>query len=114
MFYRAQRKIIFNRILKKGESSLHDFWQKSSNELKETKEAEKVFTKYVEGKEVTIEERAILKNQTLDLIKIIFVGVPLAVIPGFSVIMVVIVRLGRKYNFNILPSSFAAPKKEVE
>lgn len=98
MFYRAQRKIIFKSFLKKGEDSLHDFWQKSRNEIMETKQAEKVFVKYIGRKEVTNEEKTILKNQTFDIVKIIFIGVPLAVIPGFSVIMILIVRVGKKYN----------------
>lgn len=106
------RKNIFKSILKKGEDSLHDFWQKSRNEIKETEQAEDVFEKYIGGKEVTREEKEILKNQTFDIAKIVFIGVPLAVIPGFSLLMVLIVKLGRKYNFNILPSSFASPKKK--
>ncbi len=113
MFYSEQRKNIFKRILKKGENSLHEFWQKSRNEIKETQQAEQIVEKYFEGKEVTREEKEILKNQTFDMAKIIFVGVPLAVIPGFSVVMILMVKAGKKYNFNILPSSFASPKKDV-
>jgi hypothetical protein len=112
MFYRTQRKYIFKSILKKGEDSLHDFCQKSRNEIHETEQAEKIFVKYVERKEVTIEEKKILKNQTFDMVKIIFIGVPLAIIPGFSVVMIFIVKVGRKYNFNVLPSSFAPQKKD--
>jgi len=114
MLYHSQRKIIFKSILKKGEDSLHDFWQKSRNEIKETQKAEKVFEKFIERKEVTSEEKEILKVQTFDIVKIIFIGIPLAVIPGFSIVMILIVKAGRKYNFNVLPSSFASPKKEEE
>lgn len=113
MLYKIQRKNIYNRILAKGENSLHDFWQKSQREINETKEAEKVFVKYMKGIEVTAIEKEAFKTQTFDLMKILFIGVPLAIVPGFSVIMIVIVRVGRKYNFNVLPSSFAPQKKEV-
>ena len=82
------------------------------NEIQETKKAEKVFVKYVERKEVTVEEKEILKTQTFDMVKIIFIGVPLAVIPGFSIVMILLVKVGRRYNFNILPSAFAPKKKE--
>jgi len=112
MFYSTQRKIIFRTMLKKAEDSLHDFWKKSRNEIKETEQAEEVFEKYIGGKEVTSEEKEILKSQTFDMVKIVFIGVPLAVIPGFSLLMVLIVKVGRKYNFNVLPSSFASPKKK--
>lgn len=114
MFTRAQRKNILKGILKKGEDSLHEFWRKSRNELDQTKQAEKVFVKYVERKEVTIEEKEILKTQTFDMVKIIFIGVPLAVIPGFSVVMILLVKFGKKYNFNVLPSAFAPQKKDDE
>ena len=114
MFTRAQRKNILKGILKKGEDSLHDFWRKSRNELDQTKQAEKVFVKYVERKEVTVEEKEILKTQTFDMVKIIFIGVPLAVIPGFSVVMILLVKFGKKYNFNVLPSAFAPQKKDEQ
>lgn len=103
-------KSILKSIIKKGENSLIDFWQKSKQEVTETKEAEKVFVKYVEGKEVSREENEIFKNQTFDLIRIIFIGIPLAVVPGFSIIMLVIVKIGNKYKFNVLPSSFRSKK----
>jgi hypothetical protein len=108
---KAKSKNLFQKILKKGEYSLLDFWAKSRNEIKETKEAERIFSKYMSGKEVTDDEKKALKYQTFDLIKIIFIGVPLAVIPGFSVIMILIVKVGRKYKFNILPSSFITKNK---
>jgi hypothetical protein len=108
----SQRKYTIKNILKKGEDSLIDLWEKSKNEANETKEAEKILRKYVTRKEVTEEENKILKDQTFDLIKIIFIGIPLAVIPGFSVIMVIIVKAGRRYKFNVLPSSFVSKNKE--
>jgi hypothetical protein len=112
MLTKANPKYFLKKILKKGESSLVDFWKKSRNEINETKEAEKIFVKYVGGKEITENEKKILKYQTFDLIKIIFIGIPLAVIPGFSIVMIIIVRVGRKYKFNALPSSFVSKNKK--
>ncbi len=112
MLSQTPEKNIFKSFLKKGEDSLYDFWQKSRNEIKETGQAGEVFEKYIGGKDVTNEEKEILKSQTFDMVKIVFIGVPLAVIPGFSLLMVLIVKVGRKYNINVLPSSFASPPKE--
>ena len=111
MLNNSHKKYSFKNTLKKGEDSLIDFWKKSRNEVTETKDAEKVFVKYMEGKEITADEKKNLKNQTFDLIKIIFIGIPLAVIPGFSVVMIVLVKAGRKYKFNVLPSSFVSKDK---
>ena len=105
-------KFILKKIIEKGERSLIDFWKKSQIEVKETKEAEKIFIKYIEGKEVTEAESKALKNQTFDLIRVIFIGVPLAIIPGFSIVMILVVKIGRKYKLNLLPSSFTSSQKE--
>ena len=56
-------------------------------------------------------ENKALKDQTFDLVKIVFIGIPLAVIPGFSIMMLIIVKIGRRYNFNVLPSSFRSDEK---
>ena len=102
-------RFVFKRILKHGEDSLIDFWHKTKQEAGETKEAEGIFVRYVEHKEVSEQEKAMLKTQSIDIAKVILVGIPLAVLPGFSLVMVVLVKLGRKYKFNVLPSAFAPP-----
>jgi hypothetical protein len=103
-------KPVFKKILLKGENSLLDFWHKTRIEVRETKQAEKIFIRYVENKEVSKEEKTALRNQSIDLAKVIFIGIPLAIVPGFSVVMIVLVKLGQKYKFNVLPSAFAPPK----
>lgn len=105
---------VFKKILLKGENSLLDFWHKTRTEAAETKEAERILVKYVERKDITKEEKKILKNQTIDIAKVIFIGIPLAVIPGFSVVMIILVKLGKKYKFNVLPSAFAPPTAIID
>lgn len=102
-----QRKYSIKSILKRGEVSLKEFREMCRIEVIETKEAKEVFVKYVGGKGVTENEKKILLTQVFDLIKIVFIGIPLSIIPGFSIVIVFIVRVGRKYKFNILPTSFA-------
>jgi hypothetical protein len=103
---KAPSKLTFKKLLQKGETSLIDFWQKTRQEARETKEAEGILVKYVEGKKISAEEKIILKNQTFDIVKVIFIGIPLAVIPGFSIVMIFIVKIGRRYKVNVLPSAF--------
>jgi hypothetical protein len=103
---------MFNKIRQKGEDSLKDFWKKTRQEAHQTKEAEEILIRYAEGKGVTIEEKKLLKTESIDIAKVIFIGIPLAVIPGFSVVMILLVKLGNKYKFNVLPSAFAKPKEE--
>jgi len=103
---------MFDKIRQKGEEALKDFWNKTRQEVHQTKEAEEILIRYAQKKGVTAEEKKLLKTESIDIAKVIFIGIPLAVIPGFSVIMILLVKLGNKYKFNVLPSAFAAPKEE--
>lgn len=107
-----EKTTFINRILKKGEASLIDFWVKTQNEARETKEAKDIFVKYIEGKKVTAIESKVMKNQFFDLLKVVFIGIPFALIPGSSVLMIVFVKVARKYKINVLPSSFDIKDKE--
>jgi hypothetical protein len=104
-------KNIFKKLVIKGEYSLKDFWHKTKQEAHETQEAEHVLAHMIEGKKVTKEEKKALENQSIDILKVIFIGIPFAIIPGFSIIMIILFKVGRKYNVNFLPSAFAPPKQ---
>ena len=95
------------KLVVKGENALKDFWHKTKQEVSETKQAEKIFIRYVEGQPISPGEKDAMKQQSLDILKIIFIGVPLAILPGFSIVMIVLVKLSQKYNFNIFPSAFS-------
>jgi hypothetical protein len=104
----AQLKFIFNKTLLKGKNSLNGFWLKTCLEATQTKQAGGICIKCVQGKEVTVEERKILWTQVIDIAKVILIGVPYIIIPGFTVVLIVLVKIGRKYKFNVLPSAFAS------
>jgi len=95
---------------KKGEEGLVEFWNKTKQEANETIEAEKIAKRYIEGKSITEVEKKALLSQIADLLKIVFIGIPFALLPGFSVIIIVLVKIGRKLNVNFLPSAFAPSK----
>ncbi len=92
--------------LVKAEDALIDFWHSSRQEIHQTREAEKMALKYVKGQTINEEERLAIKEQGVDILKIVFIGVPLVVIPGFSIVMILLVKIGRRFNFNVLPSAF--------
>ena len=65
----------------------------------------------VMGKEVTAEEKKLLKYQSIDLLKVL----PLIAIQGIPVpipITPLLIILGKKYGFNVLPDSHEKIKKD--
>lgn len=85
-----------------------DFTKKVSDAVKresrETREAYKILRDMIKGKEVSHEDKKFLKLQSIDLVKVI----PLVFIqglPGAIPITALLVKLGNKYNVDILPNS---------
>lgn len=73
-------------------------------EGQETKDAFKILSKMIKGKEITDNERDFLKHQSKDIVKIL----PLIAIQGIPLpipIIPFLIMLGKKYNFDILPNS---------
>jgi hypothetical protein len=46
------------------------------------------------------------KEQMIDVIKILGIGIPYMLIPGSSLLLALVVSIAKKYKINILPSSF--------
>ena len=86
------------------------FVKRISNEAKETKEAASIVAKYASGGKITEEEEAALKKQFYDVLKMAGIGIPFAIIPGASVLLPLIVSIGKKKGVNLLPSSFEDKK----
>jgi len=97
---------MMNNLITRAKNSLKDFWDKTNEEVTETVAAEKILTKYLKGQTVNQEERKFLGEQLLDILKIIFIGIPLVIIPGFSIVMLFLVKFSKKMGVNIFPSSF--------
>ena len=89
--------------LKEG---LKEFAQKISKETVETKEAAKIMQKYFRECSISEEEEKIFKLQLVDVLKVFGVMIPFVLIPGASILMPLIVKIAKKFNINILPSSF--------
>ena len=99
------------RALTKGKELVKEIKQGVSRESKETKEAAGILQKMIMGKEVTEDEKKLLKYQSIDLLKVL----PLIAIQGIPIpipITPLLIILGKKYRFNVLPDSHEKISKE--
>jgi hypothetical protein len=82
-----------------------DFLKRESNE---TKQAAEILNKMISGRDVTENEKKFLKEQSKDLIRIISAGtLPMP-------ITAILVALGKKYNFEVLPGNQKELKELIE
>lgn len=99
------------KAIKKSSDLIGEIKKGVKRESKETKEAAGIIQKMILGKEVTEEEKKLLKYQSLDILKVI----PLVAIQGIPIpipITPILITLGKKYGFNILPDSHRKMGKE--
>lgn len=88
--------------LKLGTDFASDVWDITKREASETKIAILILRKMVRGKEVTNGEVKFLKEHSIDLVKIL----PIVLISGIPIpvpITPLLIILGRKYGFDLLP-----------
>lgn len=79
-------------------------------EATETQEASKIFVKYIKEGNVTKEEEEELKTQVYDLLKVLGIGVPFALIPGASLLMPFLIKMASKKGIDLLPTAFNEKK----
>jgi hypothetical protein len=99
-------------MVKKFKREVKIFVKNLSNEAKETQEAAKIVAKHIRGEKITEEEEIALKEQIFDVIKAAGIGVPFVLIPGASVLLPLIITFAKKYNIDLLPSSFSEKEEE--
>ena len=89
-------------VLKKGGQLASDVWSATKVESQETKIAMGILAKMVKGEDVSDKEKKFLKAQSKDIAKIL----PLVAIQGIPIpipITPLLIMLGKKYGFDILP-----------
>jgi len=86
------------------------FLQKLKKQGQETSVAAAILKRYAMGKKVSKEEMDIFRNQMLDVVKILGIGIPFTVIPGSSLLLPLVIAIAEKYKIDILPSSFRDEK----
>ena len=83
-----------------------DFLKRIKKEGSETSEAAIILARYAKGEEVSKEDMDKFRNQMIDVLKILGIGIPFTIIPGSSLLLPLVISIAKKYNIDILPSSF--------
>lgn len=100
--------------LEKLNGAIKKFLSKLSNEAQETKIAASILRKYIKEGKVSKEEEEVFREQFIDILKAMGVGIPFAVIPGASLLLPLVAKISSKYGINIFPSSFRDDDKEKQ
>jgi len=79
-------------------------------EASETQVASKIFVKYIKEGNVSKEEEKELKTQVYDLLKVLGIGVPFAIIPGASLLLPFLIKIAQKKGVQLLPTAFNEEK----
>ncbi|MGB0882160.1 MAG: hypothetical protein ACPGSO_04345 [Vicingaceae bacterium] len=108
-------KTIFSEKLtlhkEKANKAFQDLIVNLKIEASETQIASKIFVKYIKEGNISKEEEKELKTQVYDLLKMLGIGVPFALIPGASLLIPFIVKIAQKKGIEILPTAFNEEKE---
>lgn len=80
-------------------------------EVSETKVASQILVKYLKEGNVTEAEEKELRVQVYDLLKILGIGIPFALIPGASLLLPFLIKIAQKKGVQILPTAFNEDKE---
>ena len=92
------------KMYKKGTDFTKSVWVGTKREGKETKRALQILRMMMKGEDVSDDERLFLKAQSGDLVKIIPL-IAIQGVPGAVPITKLLMVLGKKYGFSVLPNS---------
>jgi hypothetical protein len=87
-----------------------DFLIKLKREGNETSEAAIILSRYAKGEKISLEDAEKFRNQMIDVIKMLGIGIPFVVIPGSTLLLPIVLSVAKKYNIDIFPSSFKENK----
>ena len=97
----------------KIKNGIKDFLEKMKQEGREYREMEQIILDFVKTGKVSREDSKKVYEQLLDTLKIGgSAGVWL--IPGGSVLLIILVKLAEKWGINILPSAFSKKNEKKE
>ena len=83
-----------------------DFLRRLKKEGMETSEAANILSRYARGENISKEDTEKFRNQMIDVIKVLGIGIPFTIIPGSSLLLPLVLSIAKKYNIDIIPSSF--------
>jgi len=88
----------------KFKRSIEKFLEVLKNEVAQKTELKNVFIKYIRNIPITEAESQMVREQLLDILKLLGLGT-IFVLPGSMLVIPFIVKLCNKYNINIVPNS---------
>lgn len=102
-----QTNKIINKILniKKIKSSMKNFLKNIAQEGREYKEMTQILHNFIKTGKVTKEDSKKVYTQLLDTLKL-GGSAGIWLIPGGSVLLIILVKLAAKWHINLLPTSF--------
>lgn len=101
------------KIKEEFELKIKVFLENLSNEGDKSKEALKIIQKHAKGEPITEEETLKLRVLFFDVLKMTGIGIPFILIPGASLLLPAIIIISKKYNIELLPSSFQEKKENI-
>ncbi len=90
----------------KTTKAFQDFVVNLKIEATETHQASKIMLKYIKEGDITKEEEKEFRLQVYDLLKILGIGIPFALIPGASLLIPFVVKVAERKGVKILPTAF--------
>lgn len=94
----------FKQLISDKDKEFRIFISKFKDHLDETQDAKDILVKYISGKKVTEKELKFVKDQSVELIKSLGIGVPSILLPGGVALLAFIIWLSNRYNIDILPN----------
>jgi hypothetical protein len=96
------------------QEDIKKFLQNVKQEASEYKEVGEILAKYARREKLTKEDEEKFKEQFFDTLKILGIGIPFTLIPGASVLLPLVMKVAKKYEIDILPSSFNKEENDTE
>ena len=97
----------------KALENIKSFGKASKREMHETYLASEILLKISVGQDVTDEQIKFLKEQSIDFAKALTL-IGLQAIPGSSVAIIVLEKLGQKHGFTLFPQAQQDPNESKE
>jgi hypothetical protein len=97
-------EIDYRKLISTKEKEFRTFINNFKEHLEKNDEAKDILIKYITGKEVSQKEIDFMKNQSIELIKSLGIGIPTILIPGGVALLAFIIWLSKRYKINILPN----------
>lgn len=102
----------FKLLIKGKKEDFKTFIIKFKKELNNTSEAKDILIRYAKGEKISKKEQVFFKEQVIEVIKGLGIGIPVILLPGGVLLLSFIIWLADYFNINILPSYLKKEKGE--